>query len=76
MVTMKRTNKNLLGKGVKYLAAAVPLAFLGPVILYSAFNNQTHPWYIIVLILGAIACIAALFFMFKGIGNLVKSLFD
>lgn len=73
---MKHTNKNLLSTGVKYLAGAVPLAFLGPVILYSAFNNQSHPLYIPVLILGGAACIAALYLMFKGIGTLMKSLFD
>lgn len=73
---MKHTNKNLLGKGLKYLGGALPLAFLGPVILYSAFNNQDHPLYIPVLILGIIACIAAIFLIFKGIGTLMKSLFD
>lgn len=73
---MKHTNKTLLGKGLKYLAMALPLSAIGPVILYSAFNNQQHPLYIPVLILGLIACIAAVFLMFKGIGTLVKSLFD
>jgi hypothetical protein len=73
---MKHTNKTLLGKGIKYLAMALPLSAIGPVILYSAFNNQQHPLYIPVLILGLIACIAAVFLMFKGIGTLVKSLFD
>jgi hypothetical protein len=73
---MKHTNKTLLGKGIKYLAMALPLSAIGPVILYTAFNNQQHPLYIPVLILGLIACIAAVFLMFKGIGTLVKSLFD
>lgn len=73
---MKHTNKNLLGKGLKYLGGALPLAFLGPVILYSAFNNQDHPLYIPVLILGIIACIAAIFLIFRGIGTLMKSLFE
>lgn len=73
---MKHTNKILLGKGLKYLAIALPLSGLGPVILYSAFNNQANPWYIPVLITGLIACAAAIFFIFKGINTLMKSIFD
>lgn len=73
---MKRTNKELLGKGLKYLGGAIPLAFLGPIILYSAFNNQAHPWYPIVLSFGILACAGAIYLMFKGIGTLIKSLFD
>ncbi len=73
---MKHTNKALLGKGLKYLAAAIPLSGIGPIVLYSAFNNQAHPWYIAVLIFGILACAAAMFFMFKGITTLVRSLFD
>lgn len=73
---MKHTNKTLLGKGLKYLAGALPLAFLGPSVLYSAFNNQEHPLYIAVLILGILACAGAVFLMFKGINTLVRSLYE
>lgn len=73
---MKHTNKVLLGKGLKFLAGALPLAAIGPVILYSAFNNQEHPYYIPVLLFGIVACIAAIFLMFRGITTLVKSLFN
>ncbi|WP_034887840.1 DUF6095 family protein [Gillisia sp. Hel_I_29] len=73
---MKHTNKELLGKGIRYLAGALPLTFLGPSILYSAFNNQDHPLYIAVLILGIAACAGAMYFMFKGIRTLMRSLFD
>ncbi|MCF4100899.1 DUF6095 family protein [Gillisia sp. M10.2A] len=73
---MKHTNKELLGKGIKYLAGALPLTLIGPSVLYSAFNNQNHPLYIVVLIVGALACIGAIFLMYKGINTLIKSLFD
>ena len=73
---MKHTNKEVLYKGLKYLAGALPLAVIGPSILFSAFNNQAHPLYIAVLILGIIATFAAIFLMFKGIMTLVKALFD
>lgn len=73
---MKRTNKEVLFKGLRYLASAMPLIFLGPSILYSAFNNREHPLYIAVLILGIIACGGAIFLIFKGINTLMKALFD
>ncbi len=73
---MKHTNKKILTTGIKYLAGALPLVMIGPTILYSAFNNQDHPFYIAVLILGIAASIAAVFLMFKGILTIVKSMFD
>ncbi|MGB8374858.1 MAG: DUF6095 family protein [Salegentibacter sp.] len=75
-MTQKHTNKEVLVKGLKFLAGALPLAFIGPSILFSAFKNQDHPYYIPVLILGIIACGASIFLMFKGINTIVKSLFD
>lgn len=73
---MKHTNKTVLGTGIKYLAGAIPLSFLGPVILFSAFNNQDHPWYYPVLLIGIAAGVAAIFLMFKGILTIMKALFD
>ncbi len=73
---MKHTDKSLLSKGLKYLGMALPLAFLGPSVLYSAFNNQENPYYFPVLFFGIIACAGSIFFIFKGINTIVKSLFD
>jgi hypothetical protein len=73
---MKHTNKELLLKGLRYLAGALPLAAIGPIVIFSAFNNQDHPWYIPVLAIGLIAAAASVFLMFKGIGTLMKALFD
>lgn len=73
---MKHTNKKVLSKGIKYLAGALPLAMIGPSILFSAFNNQDKPLYFAILILGIIASAAAVFLMFKGIMTVVKSMFD
>ncbi|MFO8146011.1 MAG: DUF6095 family protein [Bacteroidota bacterium] len=73
---MKHTNKEMLGKGLRYLAGALPLTLIGPSILYTAFNNKEHPLYIAVLIFGLLACAGAIFLMFKGIGTLMKALFD
>ncbi|MFO7719687.1 MAG: DUF6095 family protein [Gillisia sp.] len=73
---MKRTNKELLGKGLRYLAGALALTLIGSSVLYTAFNNREHPFYIAVLILGLLACAGAIFLMFKGINTLMKALFD
>lgn len=72
----KRTNKEVLVKGLKYLAGALPLIIIGPTVIFSAFNNQGHPLYIPILILGIAACIVAIFLMFKGIGTVMKAMFD
>lgn len=72
----KRTNKEVLGKGIRYLAGALPVIFIGPSILYSAFHNREHPLYVAVLVLGIIMCGLAIFLIFKGISFLMKALFD
>lgn len=70
------TNKSVLAKGIKYLAAALPLLFVGPVVITSAFKNEKHPLYIYVLVLGIFLALAAMFLIFKGINTVLKSLFD
>ena len=72
----KRTNKELLAKGLKYLTGALPLIGIGPIVIFSAFANQEHPFYVPILIFGIIACIVAIFLMFKGIKTMMKALFD
>ncbi|MGV7107380.1 DUF6095 family protein [Flavobacterium sp. U410] len=71
-----RTNRKLLYKGIKILAFTLPLLFIGPVVINSAFKNQKHPLYPYVLGLGIVICGFAMYLIFKGINTLVKSLFD
>lgn len=73
---MKHTNKSLLLKGLKYLAGALPLSFIGPVVLYSSFKNQEHVWFIPILLFALLAMAAAVYLMFKGINTMIKALFD
>lgn len=63
-------------KGLKYLAGALPLSFIGPVVLFSSFKNQEHIWFIPVLVFALLAMAFAIFLMFKGINTVMKSLFD
>lgn len=74
--SMKHTNKDTLAKGVKYLAGALPLMFIGPSVIFSAFNNQDKPLYWPILILGGALSIAAILLIFKGIMTVLKALFD
>ncbi|MCM4157920.1 DUF6095 family protein [Gramella sp. AN32] len=73
---MKHTNKEVLYKGLKYLAAALPLSLIGPTVLYSAFKNQDHPLFWVVISIGFLVLLSAIFLMFKGILTIVKSMFD
>ncbi len=70
------TNKILLAKGVKTLFGTLPLLFLGPIVLNSAFKNENHPWYYVVLIFGILVCFLAIFLGFKGLKNITNALFD
>ncbi len=70
-----RTDKELLVKGIKFIAYTIALMFLAPVVIYEAFKNQAHPWYWPVLIVGLILAIAAIAMGFYGIKVILDSLF-
>lgn len=70
------TNKELLSKGIKYLSGALPLVFIGPSLIYNAFMNKQNVWHYLVLALGIIACIAAMYLMFMGLKIIMKSIFN
>lgn len=72
----KRTNKEKLAKGIRFLAISLVLIFLGPSIIFSAFKNQEHPLYIPILILGIIIALGAMLMIFLGIKKTVNAFFD
>jgi hypothetical protein len=69
-------NKELLSKGIKYLSGALPLLFIGPSVIYNAFMNQQNVWHYLVLAIGIIACLTAVFLMYLGLKTIMKSLFN
>lgn len=71
-----KTNKELLYKGIKYLASSLPLIFLGPSIVYSSFNNQDHPLYVYILVIGISMMIGAILLISVGLKVLIKSFFN
>ena len=71
----KRTNKDVLAKGLKLMAGSLFCMFAGPTILHSAFKNQLHPYYIPVLIVGLLISAVAIFLAFKGLRKIMDSMF-
>ncbi len=71
-----RTNKTLLAKGLKTMGMTLFLMFLGPLILHAGFSNPEKPLYIPLIIAGALICSAAIYFGFKGILTIMKSVFE
>jgi hypothetical protein len=67
-------NKVLLQKGIKRLAIALPLCFIGPVVVHQAFQNKTHTLYLPVLLSGILLLALAFFYGFTGIKTLVNAL--
>jgi hypothetical protein len=55
---------------------ALPMLFIGPTVINSAFKNQQHQFFIPVLGLGIIICIVAVILMFAGLRTIVKSMTD
>jgi hypothetical protein len=72
----KMANKDLLAKGIKYLSGALPLMFIGPSVIYNAFMNQKNDWHYLVLSIGIIACLSAMYLMFVGLKTIMKGIFN
>ncbi|WP_040279935.1 DUF6095 family protein [Psychroserpens damuponensis] len=71
----KRTNKDLLVKGIKTMGISLVLMFLGPTLIYVALSNQEKPLYIPILIIASVFCILAIYLAFKGLKTIMDSMF-
>ncbi len=70
------TNKKVLLKGFRFMSGALPLAFIGPVIINSSFKNKENPLYPFILGLGILVCITAIFLVIWGLKTVMKGIFD
>ena len=61
-----------LRKGFIQVFIGISLCFIAPITISQAFNNQDHPFFIIVLIIGTILLVSAIYFGDKGINNLLN----
>ena len=72
---MRRTNKELLAKGIKSFGFTVLAMFMGPFLIYEAFKNEGHPFYWPVLILGIISAILAVYLGFRSVSIVIEAVF-
>ncbi|NDV17415.1 hypothetical protein GO009_15430 [Muricauda sp. TY007] len=72
---MRRTNKELLVKGIKSFGYTVLAMFMGPFLIYEAFKNEGHPFYWPVLILGIICAILAIYLGFRSVKIVMDAVF-
>ncbi|MGS2738301.1 DUF6095 family protein [Sinomicrobium sp. M5D2P17] len=72
---MRRTDRKLFLKSLKYFAYTLMLMFGAPIIIYQAFKNQEHSFYWPVLILGLLAAIGAIVMAFISLRIMMRSFF-
>jgi len=71
----KRTNKDILVKGLKKMGLSLVCMFLGPTLIYVAFSNQEKTLYIPLLILSITICCLAVYLAFIGLKTIMDSMF-
>ncbi|WKW47553.1 DUF6095 family protein [Myroides sp. JBRI-B21084] len=71
-----KTDKTRIYKGLQKIFIAIPLMFVGPIIINSSFKNKEHLLYYPVLILGCLICLYAMYLFFKGLKTMVNGLFN
>lgn len=62
----------LLKKTIKHLVFALLGLSTGPIILFSSFKNETHPYFYLVLFFGIFFLIFGIYNLFKGMIYLSK----
>ena len=69
------TNKEILNKGIVFMACSLPLMFIGPAVIHFAFINKLQPTFWLILTLGIIMCVGGVLLAVKGLLKIVNSLF-
>jgi len=69
-------DKAVLQKGLMIWLKALLFMALGPVVLSSAFKNQSHSLFIPVLVVGIVLSFFAIYFGFKAIKKMMEGLFS
>ncbi len=75
MEDTKRTDKELLVKGIKMMLLTAVLMFLGPTLFYIGLNNKEKVLFIPLMIVATIVLILAVFLMYKGLKTIMNSMF-
>jgi len=74
-VNQKKTDKELLVKGIKSFGYTAMTMFIAPVVLYQAFKNTDKPLFIPVLIVGIILSILAVYLGFRSVNIILDAIF-
>ena len=61
-----------LRKGFIQVFIGISLCFIAPITISQAFNNQDHPFFIIVLLIGTILLICAIYYVYKELNNILN----
>ncbi len=71
----KHSDKQLLAKGIKFLAIALPLLFLSPYLLTLSFLNKGHWSFYLFFSIGILLGAGAIFCIFKALKTFMKAIF-
>lgn len=69
------TDKELLLKGLKYIAYTIALMFAAPTVLYQAFKNEENPLFWLVVVIGMALAILAIGMGFYSIKVIMDAIF-
>ncbi len=72
---MKRTDKDVLVKGIKSFVYTALVMFLAPIVLYQAFKNTDKPLFIPVLIIGILLAGFAIYMGFRSVNLVMDAVF-
>ncbi|WP_432671371.1 DUF6095 family protein [Flavobacterium sp. SM2513] len=69
------TNKEILNKGIVFMACSLPLMFVGPAVIHFAFINKQQPLFWLILSIGITMCFGGALLAFRGLLKITNSLF-
>lgn len=75
MEETKRTDKEVLVKGIKIMLLTAILMFLGPTLFYIGMSNKEKALFIPIMIVASIVLVLAVYFMYKGLKTIMSSMF-
>ena len=73
--SMKRTDKDLLVKGIKSFVYTALIMFIAPVVLYQAFKNTDKPLFVPVLVIGILLAGFAIYMGFRSVNIVMDAVF-
>lgn len=75
MTKTKRTDREILAKGLKFMGGSLACMFIGPTLIYISQTKLKNPIDTIILTIAVLICGSAIFLAFKGINTILDSMF-